>query len=88
VCGAWLSTNLYNVAAYMADARAQELPLVTVGDGECVICHDWGYTLGQLGMLSLDTTLAGLVRVLAFVVMWSSLAAGGWMLWRRMARKV
>jgi hypothetical protein len=86
VCGVWLSTNLYNVAAYMADARAQELPLVTVGDGECVICHDWGYMLGQLGMLSLDTTLAGLVRLLAFLVMWSSLAAGGWMLWR-MARK-
>ena len=87
VCGAWLATNLYNVAAYIADARAQELPLVTVGDGECVICHDWGYMLGQLGMLSLDTTLAGLVRLLAFLVMWGSLAAGGWMLWR-MARKV
>jgi hypothetical protein len=80
VCGAWLSTNLYNVAADMADARAQGLPLVTVGDGECVICHDWGYMLGQLGMLSLDTTLAGLVRVLAFVVMRGSLAAGAWMI--------
>jgi len=33
-------------------------------------------------MLSLDTTLAGLVRLHAFLVMWSSLAAGGWMLWR------
>jgi hypothetical protein len=85
VCGAWLATNLYNVAEYMADARAQELPLVTVGDGECVICHDWGYMLGQLGLLSFDTSLAGLVRVLAFVIMWSSLAAGAWMLWR-MAR--
>src|SRR5882762_9151353 len=83
VCGAWLATSLYNVAAYMADARAQELPLVTVGDGECVICHDWGYMLGQLGMLSLDTTLAGLVRLLAFLVMGGSRAAGGWMLGRR-----
>ena len=82
VCGAWLATNLYNVAAYMADARALELPLVTVGDGECVICHDWAYMLGQVGLLSLDTTLAGLVRLLAFVVMWTSIAAGGWMLWQ------
>jgi hypothetical protein len=82
VCGAWLATNLYNVAAYMADARVQELPLVTVGDGECVICHDWAYMLGRVGLLSLDTTLAGLVRVVAFILMWSSLAAGGWMLWR------
>lgn len=86
VCGAWLGTNLYNVAEYMADARAQELPLVTVGDGECVICHDWGYMLGQVGLLSLDTTLAGLGRVLAFLVMWTSLAAGAWMLWQ-MARQ-
>jgi hypothetical protein len=86
VCGAWLATNLYNVAEYMADARAQELPLVTVGDGECVICHDWGYMLGQLGLLSLDTTLAGLVRVAAFLVMWSSLAAGGWLLWQMTRR--
>jgi hypothetical protein len=85
VCGAWLATNLYNVAEYMTDARAQELPLVTVGDGECVICHDWRYMLGQLGLLSFDTTLAGLVRVFAFVVMWSSLAASVWLLWR-MAR--
>ena len=80
VCGAWLGTNLYNVAAYMADARAQELPLVTVGDGECVICHDWGYMLGRLGLLSLDTTLAGLVRLLAFLVLWGSVAAGAWMI--------
>jgi hypothetical protein len=87
VCGAWLATNLYNVAEYMADARAQELPLVTVGDGECVICHDWGYMLEQVGLLSFDTTLAGLVRLFAFLVMWTSIAAGGWMLWR-MSRKV
>jgi len=80
VCGAWLASNLYNVAAYIADARAQELPLVTVGDGECVICHDWGYMLGRLGLLSFDTTLAGVVRLLAFLVMWGSLAAGAGMI--------
>jgi len=31
----WLGENLLNIARYMADARAQELPLV--GSGE----HDW-----------------------------------------------
>jgi hypothetical protein len=86
VCGAWLADNLYNVAAYMADARAQELPLVTVGDGECVICHDWGYMLGRLGLLSFDTRLAGLVRIAAFIMMWWSLGLGAWML-ARMTRK-
>ena len=84
VCGAWLAMNLYNVASYMADARAQVLPLVTVGDGECVVCHDWAYMLEAVGLLRLDTTLALLVRAAAFLLMWASVAAGGWML-RRMA---
>jgi hypothetical protein len=84
VCGAWLAMNLYNVAAYMADARAQVLPLVTVGDGDCIVCHDWAYLLGAVGLLRFDTALAWLVRLLAFVVMWVSIAAGAWML-RRMA---
>jgi len=85
VCGAWFADNLYNVAAYMGDARAQELPLVTVGDGECVICHDWAYMLGRLGLLPFDTRLAGLVRIAAFIVMWWSVGLGAWML-ARMAR--
>jgi hypothetical protein len=69
-----------------ADARAQELPLLTVGDGECVICHDWGYMLGRLGLLSFDTRLPGLVRIAAFIVMWWSQSLGAWML-ARMTRK-
>src|SRR5207253_2494489 len=32
--GAWLATNLYGVATYVADAREMDLPLVTVGGGE------------------------------------------------------
>lgn len=83
VCGVWLADNLYGVAAYMGDARAQELPLVTVGGGEAE--HDWGYMLGSLGLLKLDTTFAAFLRLAAFALAWSSLAAGGWILWK-MAR--
>ena len=84
ICGAWLATNLYNVATYLGDARAMELPLVTVGDAEAVI-HDWNYLLGAMGLLRLDTFLAGGVRVVAFVLLWGSLAVAVWML-VRMAR--
>lgn len=83
-CGTWLSTNLYSVATYMADAREMDLPLVTVGGGEAE--HDWNYLLSAVGLLPWDTTLAALVRVAAFLVAWGSIAAGGWMLWR-MARR-
>ena len=83
VAGAWLGDSLYDVALYMADARELDLPLVTVGDGECFdVCHDWHYMLREVGLLSADTTLAFLVRVVAFAVLWASVAAGAWMLWR------
>jgi hypothetical protein len=84
ICGAWLATNLYNVATYLGDARAMDLPLVTVGDAESVI-HDWNYLLGATGMLRLDTFFAGGVRLVAFVLLWGSLALAVWML-VRMAR--
>lgn len=85
VCGAWFSTNLYSVATYMADARALELPLVTLGAEGGDVEHDWNYLLDSVGLLNYDTTLAGFVRLLAFLLMWASIATGAWMCWR-MAR--
>lgn len=52
----WIAQNLWNVARYVSDARAQELPLV--GGGE----HDWGYLLGELGLLRQDHAIAGAVH--------------------------
>jgi hypothetical protein len=48
----WVAQNCWNVSVYMADARAQELPLV--GGGE----HDWAYLLGRLGWLAYDKAIA------------------------------
>jgi hypothetical protein len=79
-CGSWLATNLYSIATYMADARELDLPLVNVGGGEGD--HDWNYMLASVGLLQWDTVLAALVRVVAFLVAWGSVAAGAWMLWR------
>ena len=73
----WLGTNVHYVSVYMADARAQALPLVTVGGGDHII-HDWNYMLGKLGLLRLDTFLASLVWVLGFLIMWGSCAYGFW----------
>ncbi|MBS1198224.1 MAG: hypothetical protein H6R18_2009 [Proteobacteria bacterium] len=53
----WLGENLLNVARYMADARAQVLPLVG-GD------HDWAEIFGRWGVLHLDTGIAWLIRSL------------------------
>ena len=75
--GVWLSTNLYNVATYMADARVQILPLVTPGGGHAE--HDWYHLFIRMGLLSHDTAIAAAVRVAAFIIIWSSIAAGAWM---------
>jgi hypothetical protein len=70
----WLYT-----ATYMADARAQVLPLVTTGDPDFVE-HDWFAIFSSLGVLNFDTKIAMVVRVLGWcgmigVVCW--LAARG-----------
>jgi hypothetical protein len=69
----WFFENFWNIARYMADARAQVLPLV--GGGE----HDWTEILTRWGALQLDTTLAGFVRLVAWV---GVLATLGWLVWR------
>jgi len=56
------------IATYMADARAQELPLLTVGDPELVE-HDWFVMFSGLGVLGHDTLIASLVRCVGWMGM-------------------
>jgi hypothetical protein len=73
VATVWLFENVLNIAQYMADARAQVLPLV--GGGE----HDWTEILSRWGVLSSDTTIAHIVTIAGWIGM---LAAWGWLIWR------
>jgi hypothetical protein len=69
----WLCT-----ATYMADARAQELPLVTTGDPDFVE-HDFHAIFSSLGVLDYDTKIAAVVRILGWCGM---LACVAWLAWR------
>jgi hypothetical protein len=60
-CAFFFFEQFLPIATYMADARAQELPLLTVGDSEDVI-HDWFYLFSHAGVLEHDTQIAGLCR--------------------------
>jgi hypothetical protein len=61
----WLYT-----ATYMADARAQILPLVGVGDMESEeTMHDFYRIFTQLGVLDHDTQIATVIRVLGWLGM-------------------
>jgi hypothetical protein len=77
VAGCWLAFSLFNLATYVGDARNQDLPLVGLSDDPI---HDWHYLLDSVGLLSLDTTLAFLLRVVAFATWATSLAFALWLL--------
>ena len=69
----WFFENWFNIARYMADARALELPLVGGGD------HDWNTILTRWGLLQYDTRIAAALRLIA----WLGIATiCSWVLWR------
>jgi hypothetical protein len=71
--------NWIYTAAYMADARAQVLPLVGVGDMESEeSMHDFYRIFTQLGVLDHDTQIAAAVRILGWVGMIGCVAWLGW----------
>ena len=69
--------NFLNVGTYMADARAQELPLVNVGGGEGI--HDWAYMFAKFGLINHDITIGHVTRALGWLGM---LAVVAWLAWR------
>ena len=62
----WFGENLLNVSVYISDARSMTLPLV--GSGE----HDWNTILSGLRMLHHDTSIAGVVKAVGWLIMVSS----------------
>jgi hypothetical protein len=71
VGGFWLSFAMFELATYIGDARAMELPLVGFSsDPE----HDWNYLLSATGLLRFDGFLAFLTRAAATLIGAASLA--------------
>ena len=82
--GFFFFESLVNIAVYIADARALDLPLITVGEAsEEGVPHDWWNILTQLGMLEYDTRIATMVRAIGWLGM---LGVVGWMIY--MQRKL
>jgi hypothetical protein len=77
VGGFWLSFSLFELAAYVGDARSMLLPLVGFSDQPE---HDWNYLLGAMHVLPLDHALAFLIRAIATILGAASLAFAVWLL--------
>jgi len=67
-CSFWFFENFLYIGTYMADARAQDLPLV--GGGE----HDWGTLFGQWGLLMQDQNIGAATRVLGWCGMLATMS--------------
>lgn len=55
----WLSTALYDVSVYAADAQERTLPLITGDPGT----HDWWFLLNQIGIIQHDNLIGALFLV-------------------------
>lgn len=78
---AWVGVNLLNVARYIGDARAQELPLL---GGENTI-HDWWYLLINWDLLPKDLTIARWVHFFGTVAFLAAVIGGAFALRGRQA---
>jgi len=74
----WLGTTFLDAAPYAADARAQMLPLVTIGDGP--VGHDWFNMLYRFELLQYDQQIAGALRTIGLALLITSIVAGIWVL--------
>lgn len=86
ICGIFLAASLADLSWYIADARAQEMDLVSFSPEGAV--HDWNYLLHSAGMIGSDTALARLTRFIAFVVLALSAAFAARLLyWMKTLRR-
>ena len=72
-CTFWFFENFPYIGTYMADARAQALPLVGSGD------HDWEILFGQWGLLMQDERIGATMRLVGWLGMTVTVA---WLAWQ------
>lgn len=65
----YLAQNIMNVSVYIGDATSKNLPLL----GGNKVYHDWDYILRKLDILSYDKTIAGIVYIIAVLIILFSL---------------
>lgn len=84
LCLWWIGQNFLDIAPYMADARAGQLPLLggNFGHSSPYGFHDWEYLLGETGLLAHDQGLAQACLYLGRLLMLLSLAWGAYLLWK------
>ncbi|MFU8787510.1 MAG: zinc ribbon domain-containing protein [Methylobacter sp.] len=86
----WLGENFLDIAPYMNDARAGQLPLLggNFGHSSPYGFHDWEYLLTETGLLQYDHVLAKAVFALGCAIMLLSMLWGGLLLYHNYKRVI
>jgi hypothetical protein len=71
----WFFENWLNIARYMADARALELPLLGGGD------HDWNTIFTRWDVLQYDLDIAAAVKIAGWAGIGLAVLWVGWRWW-------
>lgn len=80
----WFAENLMDLAPYIGDARAGELPLLGgVTGSEVEDYHDWEYLLKHLGWLYSDHKIAAGAYMAGRWLMLLAFLWGAWLLYRQ-----
>ncbi len=89
VCLWWFGENFLDIAPYINDARAGELPLVgeNFGHSSPYGFHDWEYLLTETGLLRYDHVLAKASHALGSIVMVLAIVWAGCLLCRQYRRR-
>lgn len=80
----WLGTNFFDVAAYASDARAGDLPLVSIGGGDPQ--HDWFIMLAETNLLNHDILIGDIIRLAGIISFAVGIGFGGWVIQQMRAR--
>ena len=81
----WLGENFLDIAPYINDARAGELPLIggNYGHSSPYGFHDWEYILTETGLLHLDHQFAQASHTLGALIMLLALGWGAVVVYQR-----
>jgi hypothetical protein len=85
ICLWWLGENFLDIAPYVNDTRAGELPLLggNFGHSSPYGFHDWEFILTELGLLRYDHLLAAASHHFGALLMAGALLWGGSILYRQ-----
>lgn len=88
LCALWLMLAFQSAGQYMADARAQQLPLVSLGgelSGSTTVIHDWNFVFGKLHILNLDTFIGDTVRGIGILTGLAAIGFTAWLMYKMAA---